>query len=432
LAPIYFLGEDSVDKQKRIEILNAELARENKSLVERQESLTKANTALEAFCSDRAREVKTLLRSSGTNPYNDYDKRAFKAASVKIAKLPDRSTRLLSDEEHAKLIHQKDSQSKAGLTKLVLPDPRLDEFTRRATSLLNETAVSKTIAALMKNKAVARWVEEGILLHIADNASRTCLFCDQPLPASRVQELRAHFNDAYKKLVKKIDDEIAVLPAAVDKVRKLQMPDRTALYEHLTITYEGRIEEWQSFAQSIDAFAEKLMSALSDKKTRIFEEVSLNVGGVPPWRDGETILKEINKIIQRHNEQTEGFETSISAARRRLEEHEVARNLKDYKSKTTAIENDEVALKHHRGRVKAITGEIERLKLEIEEHRRPAEQLNEELRNYLGHDQLKFQIKDSGYSLTREGVPASNLSEGERTAIVVPQLEMEKAFLPLT
>lgn len=37
--------------------------------------------------------------------------------------------------------------------------------------------------------------------------------------------------------------------------------------------------------------------------------------------------------------------------------------------------------------------------------------------NYLGHDQLKVQIKDAGYFLTRSGVPALNLSEGEKTAI---------------
>jgi hypothetical protein len=91
LAPIYFLGEDSVDKEKRIQTLNAELARENTSLSERQDSVTTGKSALEQFCTDRARDVKTLLRSSGTNPYNDYDKRALKNSCVAIAKLPDSS-----------------------------------------------------------------------------------------------------------------------------------------------------------------------------------------------------------------------------------------------------------------------------------------------------------------------------------------------------
>lgn len=417
LAPIYFLGEDSVDKERRIQTLNAELAKENTSLVERQESVTTGKSALEKFCTDRARDVKTLLRSSGANPYNDYDKRAFKNSCVAIAKMPDSGTKLLSDAEHSKLMHQKESQSKPPLAKIVLPDPGLTEFVRRAKSLLKETAVSKTIATLLKNKAVARWAEEGVLLHTGDNVSKTCRFCDQPLPVNRVRDLQAHFNDEYKKLVRKIDDELAAVSAEIDKVRKLHIPDQASLYDHLTTTYEDRVREWHSFVQTIDRFAETLSSALSDKKARIFEDVSLEAGEVPTWEEGKTILKEINKIIQQHNEQTEGFETSISAARKQLEEHEVASYVKDYQSKNTAIENDEVALPQHRRRVKAINEEIERLKMEIEEHRRPAEQLNEELRNYLGHDQLKFQIKDAGYLLVRDAVPASNLSEGEKTAI---------------
>jgi wobble nucleotide-excising tRNase len=417
LAPIYFLGEDSVDKEKRIQTLNAELVKENTSLAGRQDGVTTGKSALEKFCSDRARDVKTLLRSSGTNPYNDYDKRAFKNSCIAIAKMPDSGTKLLSDEEHSKLMHQKESQSKPPLAKLVLPDPGLTEFVWRVKSLLKETAVSKTITTLLKNKAVARWVEEGVLLHTRDNASKTCRFCDQPLPVNRVRDLQAHFNDEYKELVRKIDDELAIVSAEIDRVRKLHMSDQAALYDHLTAAYEDRVREWHSFVQTIDHFADTLFSALSDKKARIFEEVSLEAGEVPTWEDGKAILKEINKIIQQHNEQTEGFETSISAARKRLEEHEVASCVKDYQSKNAAIENDEVALNHHRRRVKAINGEIERLKMEIEEHHRPAEQLNEELRNYLGHDQLKFQIKDAGYLLTRDGVPASNLSEGEKTAI---------------
>jgi wobble nucleotide-excising tRNase len=217
--------------------------------------------------------------------------------------------------------------------------------------------------------------------------------------------------------VRKIDDELAAVSVEIDKVRKLHVPDQASLYDHLTTAFEDRVREWRSFIQTVDLFSETLSSALADKKARIFEDVSLEVGEVPTWEDGKTILKEINKIVQQHNEQTGGFETSISAARKRLEEHEVASYVKDYQSKNMAIENDEVALNHRRKRVKAINEELERLKMEIEEHRRPAERLNEELRNYLGHDQLKFQIEDAGYLLVRDGVPASNLSEGEKTAI---------------
>jgi wobble nucleotide-excising tRNase len=85
LAPIYFLGEDSVDKEKRIQTLNTELIEENTSLAERQVSVTTGKSALEKFCTDRARDVKTLLRSGGINPYNDYDKRCLFEISGTLA-----------------------------------------------------------------------------------------------------------------------------------------------------------------------------------------------------------------------------------------------------------------------------------------------------------------------------------------------------------
>ena len=43
--------------------------------------------------------------------------------------------------------------------------------------------------------------------------------------------------------------------------------------------------------------------------------------------------------------------------------------------------------------------------------------MNAELRSYLGRDELQFQMKETGYTLTRSGKSVSHLSEGERTAI---------------
>lgn len=53
----------------------------------------------------------------------------------------------------------------------------------------------------------------------------------------------------------------------------------------------------------------------------------------------------------------------------------------------------------------------------ILEHRRPADELTEELCAYLGRDELRFEVKGNGYALTRNGQPVAHLSVGERTAI---------------
>jgi wobble nucleotide-excising tRNase len=60
------------------------------------------------------------------------------------------------------------------------------------------------------------------------------------------------------------------------------------------------------------------------------------------------------------------------------------------------------------------TRELER---EVMENLSPAEELNDELRAYLGRDELRFEVRDTGYVLTRSGQPVKDLSEGEKTAI---------------
>jgi len=56
---------------------------------------------------------------------------------------------------------------------------------------------------------------------------------------------------------------------------------------------------------------------------------------------------------------------------------------------------------------------------QVRQHQRSAEELNAEMASYLGSDELRFEVKDTGYTITRNGRPAMNLSEGERTAIAL-------------
>ena len=59
------------------------------------------------------------------------------------------------------------------------------------------------------------------------------------------------------------------------------------------------------------------------------------------------------------------------------------------------------------------------LEREIVEHRQPAEELNDDLRHYLGHNEIQLEVKETGYTIARNGVPATALSEGETTAIAL-------------
>ena len=64
-----------------------------------------------------------------------------------------------------------------------------------------------------------------------------------------------------------------------------------------------------------------------------------------------------------------------------------------------------------------LDSEVAGLEREIVEHRRPAEELNQDLWSYLGHRELRLEIKETGYRVTRGGVPARSLSEGETSLV---------------
>jgi wobble nucleotide-excising tRNase len=86
LAPIFYLGEDSVSKQKQVELLRKEVAETKTKQGKAKASLSDAGSALNTFCSQQAKLVKEVLSSSGgQNPYNNYHKGDFKAVCKKIA-----------------------------------------------------------------------------------------------------------------------------------------------------------------------------------------------------------------------------------------------------------------------------------------------------------------------------------------------------------
>ncbi|ABA57213.1 conserved hypothetical protein [Nitrosococcus oceani ATCC 19707] len=59
----------------------------------------------------------------------------------------------------------------------------------------------------------------------------------------------------------------------------------------------------------------------------------------------------------------------------------------------------------------ALKTEIRKIEKDIEEHRRPADELNANICSYLGRKEFTFEIQGNGYQISRNGAPAKNLSE---------------------
>ncbi len=91
LPPVLYLGEDSVEKQKRVLAHRESRARKQEEATTWKKTRDKAQADFEKFCTDQARDLRVLLLTSGGGgPYRNYQAPAFKvAASQLLQSIPD-------------------------------------------------------------------------------------------------------------------------------------------------------------------------------------------------------------------------------------------------------------------------------------------------------------------------------------------------------
>jgi len=332
-----------------------------------------------------------------------------------MADASDGSTHLLTDAEHKTLSARHKGTPKPRVGEVSYALPVFDTIADRATSLLSTTVVAGAIKALRDTPTLANWTRQGVILH-QDGSTDRCLFCEQPLPALRLEALEAHFSAEYARLIRHIDGEIEALEAASEASEALQIPSAADLYGHLGPDLQSCERELREAVVSARGFLAAVVQALEAKKLRAFEAVKLEVERPPVDAD---IVTKLNAVIRKHNEEGDAFDTLVGEARQRLANHMIATTLGDFIRLRKATGRATADREAQELMVQGLEKEIGELEREIVEHRQPAEELNEDLQTYLGHGELCLEIRDTGYAIVRGGESANTLSEGETTAIAL-------------
>lgn len=415
VPPIFVLGEESAEKQAQVEQLKGEKTQAEEALDAAQQESTKAVKALDKHCVDRATVIRETLRSSGNNPYNNYDKARYKQRVATMQGAGDMANNLLSDEERERLVSQSKATPKAPVGEVQLRLPDLQKLTETSRQLLQKSVVSSAIAALKADPQLSEWTRDGLGLHQQRDTDH-CLFCEQPLPDGRMAALEAHFSTEYEHLLRQLDLQVGEIEACSRGLSQLSLPNRAELYEDLIADFDHAKTQLETIATAITDYLATLVAALKDKKQKLFETQSLDVA-VPDVQ--QSVIAEINAIIRRHNQACTDFEGHVRTAREKLEADSVASSLDEYQSLADEVQAQETAIGETRTQTEQLGSQITQLEREIIEHRQPAEELNQDLQSYLGHAELQLDVRDTGYTIARNGTPARSLSEGEMTAIAL-------------
>ncbi len=415
LPPIFVLGAESVKKQKELEGLKGQHTSAQARLDSARSTKQKAERDLDQFCIERARFIKETLRSSGQNRYNNYDKSDFKKDAESMAAQGDGHTHPLADEERQKLLAQHRATPKPKVHEVTYSLPDFGLILDRLSQLLTTTVVSAAIEALKADPTLANWIREGLDLHRDRNAEQ-CLFCEQPLLKERMAELEAHFNAEYEKFMNVLSQLIGELRVLSKAASELRLPSKAELYNDLAAEFEVAENGLRAALQATLGFLDQAVKVLEEKKQRMFESISVTLQAPPVNAEA---VERLNAVIRKHNQACDEFHARVNQAREGLARDIIAEALDEFSRLKGAAQQAAAEEQSIAREVQRLNSEIAGLEREIIEHRQPAEELNEELRKYLGHDELRLEIKDTGYAITRGGVPAQSLSEGEMTAIAL-------------
>ena len=416
IEPIYFLGEDSIEKQARVEQLKKVLATTDIALRTAQAEKTKAESKLYDFCKDKAKLIKELLTTANSQSFNNYDKRNFRRV-VEAMDTQQAADATLSDEQKAQLHSQKNAQPKPLVGKVVAPSIELHALTSEVDTLVGRSVVAQTLDELSSNSKLAAWVQEGLHLHSGEHTSETCRFCQQPLQAARRVALEAHFNDAFAGFQKDLSALLSKLKAAKLTAASLSLPDASRFYVALVPEVPPACAMILTAQSEIQAALDALIARVEAKRDEPFAPTATQAQATARPSSITDSVAAFNGIVEKHNRISAEFTASVDSACKKLEASYVAEAHAEFVQLSDAVTAATTELDSIRGKQAVTQTQINELERAILEHRRPADELTAELCAYLGRDELHFEVKGTGYALTRSGQYVEHLSDGERTAI---------------
>ena len=229
IQPIYYLGKEDIEQKKQLEILKSEEKEKKAKLNSEKENLENKKKAKEKFITEKAKQIKELLRTEGTDIYTNYNKSNF-CKNVESLNREEIDQSILSEEELNKKKKAINQTVKERIP--LLEDQTLlnKEDIEKTNKILKTEVISETIEKLKNNKDINKWVKEGLDLYNNSNEG-DCHFCEQPMPENRMEALKKHFSQDYQNLLTEIEK---LKQEWESKKIEISIPNKSSLYDDLS------------------------------------------------------------------------------------------------------------------------------------------------------------------------------------------------------
>lgn len=413
ISPILVLGEKNIELEKTLEKLTTEKDDNTQKLSTAQGKHDDVKGALDVALTEQARTMTDKL-SLGRN---------FTRTQLRsLLDDPNIANWELSSDERKKAEHYLGAtMPEEPLSRLNLPlDTNILSDTRDI--LQKVVTPSQSIERLKDNPDLENWVRKGRELH-ADQTK--CQFCQSDLPPDFLEQLDAHFSKEYESFRNEVLEHKRKLEGA--KLPQ-EFGSKDGIYSGLQKQY---VEIRNNLKETIKTYNEAI-DQLVGYTSRKLENLSKSMDMDPSDCDSvlnvmgkmEELVKAINELFEEHNKIRNEFETMKEDSIDRLKKHYAAEfyNSQQYEAEKTEIKDMKECIKQLGEHIKELEKKREELKKQLSDTIKGAETLNHYLEHYFGPDtpiEIKTKQVDGQdkFQILRHGKEATNLSEGEKTAI---------------
>ncbi|HCN05338.1 MAG TPA: hypothetical protein DIS79_06930 [Bacteroidetes bacterium] len=406
-APSFFVvGADTINLRNRITRLNEHETRIKAIRKERSVSLRRLQSELDTLRTNHARWVAEL---TGDKTYN----RTKLGADIDKVKESPQEYILTDGDLEAKVTLVRSIDQWGHVDMVCAPAENPATLLYSLHAVLQKTATNEAIAKLKDNRDLESWIRTGLSHHVG---SSQCEFCGSAILEERLAALKGHFSAAYEDLTAEVAAIVAKLRTANVTIN---LPDQRDFIPDLRLEFadlKTEVENWVSWATSVVGE----LATIAEKKQLSLETQLTCTVDTSRASEIDRIVEDINALVVAHERKRSQIDAERRLAKEVIEKHQAAIYYRDndVPGKETEIQRAQNMVEKAEHLLSAIKYERDEVNAQISRHSVAVSKLDETLKFLLPDNNVSVVEVDGGrFEFRRNETPATNLSDGERTAI---------------
>jgi len=421
-SPIFYQSKEDFESEKKLNQLSLDKITFGKTYEQTKKDKSAKEETKNTFLTGLGREIANILFDKSYNKTKAENK-------INTIGIDNFSDKILSDEDKKK--YEAISKSEAEKDQLALsklPLVNFSFFFTRVKSLLDKKVISELLQRLKNpedvdgglDEELNNWVKQGFDIHKTKNQFKKCLFCENDLDSNLFDSLAKHFSKDYEDLQNSIE-------FLIKDLRKEKLTDilekNVELYSDLRNAYEANAKRYNEIVKKQNDWLWHSEMWLEQKYKNPFNpDIPEMVDAPESYADLlNEIIDELNEIISKHNLRVKNHNTEVISAREKLELHSIAVALsgQDYKKMGEEVKDAEKIEKEALDAINKNNSDIAELEKQTSDIGKAIIAINKHLEEFFGRKEIELALDgdNKGYTIKRDGKPAKNLSEGEKTAI---------------